>query len=118
MKPISIEIHDSIKSRNSLDKAHWSVRHHYTLKWESLIYYAFKCRPPKAKGKVMVKIKSFRTGTLDHDNLVGGCKGILDAMKRLGLIIDDTPDLVHVDYEQKRVKREERKTVIELKGVV
>lgn len=51
-----------------------------------------------------VKIKSFRERLLDEDNLSGGCKGLLDAMKRLGMIVNDDPKHVKVSYSQETVK--------------
>jgi Holliday junction resolvase RusA-like endonuclease len=39
---------------------------------------------------------------LDHDNLVGGCKPLVDALVKVGLIADDRPGLVTVTYEQER----------------
>ena len=49
-----------------------------------------------------VKIQSNRTRLLDVDNFVGGCKPIVDALKEYGLIEDDSPDKVKVEYEQKK----------------
>lgn len=111
--PAIIEVHQQIVSRNVLDKWHWNKRRKHSRAWESDIWKAFRLSTPKAKGKVKLKITSYRTRLLDHDNLVGGCKGILDAMKRLGIIIDDTPDLIEVEYEQMKVKGTDSRTVFE-----
>ena len=37
---------------------------------------------------------------LDHDNLVGGCKPLVDALERAGLIWRDSPRFVRVEYSQ------------------
>ena len=110
---LEIEIPETILSRNRLDTMHWSKRYRYSQKWEALIWRAFNCKPPRARGKVKLKITSLRPGILDHDNLVGGCKGIIDAMKRLGMLIDDTPSFVEVEYQQRKAKREEQRTKID-----
>jgi hypothetical protein len=46
----------------------------------------------------------FRDGpqVLDPDNLVGGCKPILDALRRLTLIADDKPAALQLDVHQAR----------------
>jgi hypothetical protein len=53
-------------------------------------------------GHRCVKITRRGSRTLDHDNLVGGCKPLLDALVKVGLIEDDTPELVTVEYAQER----------------
>lgn len=37
---------------------------------------------------------------LDHDNLVGGCKPLIDALERAGLIWRDSPRYLTVNYSQ------------------
>jgi len=108
-----IEISVATLSRNQLDSMHWSNRSKYSKNWQSLIYAAFKFKCPKASGKVFLKITGYRPRLLDHDNFIGGCKGVLDAMKRLGIILDDSPDFIEVQYEQRKVKNAETKTVFE-----
>lgn len=109
----SVFIEEAILSRNQLDSKHWSFRSKYSKNWEIWIWREYPRRPQKAQGKMSVKITSLRTRLLDQDNLSGGCKGILDALKRLELIVDDTPKWVEVKYEQ-RVVKEGRGTIIEV----
>jgi len=49
---------------------------------------------------------------LDYDNLVGGCKLLLDALSRAGLIWDDSGRYVHVEYAQQKVSKSNTKTLI------
>ena len=56
----------------------------------------------RAKGHRRVKITRRGSRTLDHDNLVGGCKPLVDALVKVGLIENDTPALVTVEYAQER----------------
>ena len=44
---------------------------------------------PKATGKRRLTIVRYGKGRLDRDNLVGGCKWLVDAIKERGLILDD-----------------------------
>ncbi len=43
-----------------------------------------------------------RKRAYDYGNLVGGCKPLLDAMSRVGLIVDDRPSMLADYYFQKK----------------
>lgn len=109
-----VEINEMVVSRNKLDSMHWSKRSKYSKLWEARIIVAFRFRCPQATGKVKIKITSCRPRILDQDNFIGGCKGIIDAMKRLGMIVDDTPKLIDVEYEQVFAPAKEAKTILEV----
>jgi len=47
-----------------------------------------------------VKIHSQRKRKLDKDNLVGGSKTLVDALTKLRLIVDDSPEWVEIEYTQ------------------
>jgi hypothetical protein len=51
---------------------------------------------------------------LDFDNLVGGCKPLVDALFRAGLIWDDSPRYVHIEYEQQRTPAKRSKTIVRI----
>ena len=58
-----------------------------------------------ATGPRLVRIvRRYRSARyeLDHDNLVGGCKPLVDALVKVGLIADDRREFVAVTYEQER----------------
>lgn len=65
-----------------------------------------------AYGLRRVDIIRFGSRELDHDNLVGGCKPLVDALKRCGLIVDDSPRHVRINYEQRKSPRKEARTVV------
>lgn len=59
--------------------------------------------PPTSKRYVVITRGTFPGRLLDEDNLVGGCKRILDALKPgrgLGLIKDDSKEWVKAYYYQ------------------
>jgi hypothetical protein len=61
---------------------------------------------PRATGKRRVHIDRLYWGTgkeMDHDNLVFGCKPLLDELVKRGLLIDDAPAYCEVTYRQERV---------------
>lgn len=65
-----------------------------------------------AHGKIHVHIERHCAGTLDDDNLRGGCKPLLDALKKERAIFDDSPKWLHATYSQVKAKRGEGFTVI------
>lgn len=79
--------------------------------WRILLRAALTPRNPP-KSMVRVDVLSYRNRELDHANLVGGCKGLVDELKRLGLIYDDAPKYFEGTYRQAKVPRAEERTVI------
>lgn len=41
-----------------------------------------------------------REREMDHANLIGGMKGVVDAMVRVGLLVDDSPKWFEGEYKQ------------------
>lgn len=124
---IVLEIPTAPPSRNQLDKMHWAARARLAtvFKREVAQFSPSMMRAVvletrgkygrakslgfvlknRAKGHRFVRIvRRYRSARyeLDHDNLVGGCKPLVDALVKVGLIEDDTPGLVTVTYEQER----------------
>lgn len=48
---------------------------------------------------------SGREKEMDHANMVGGAKGMVDAMVRVGLLVDDSPKWFEAEYLQVRSDR-------------
>lgn len=66
-----------------------------------------RLRIPRAKEKRRARFTRFYAGRKqrrDFGNLVGGCKTLLDALVREGLLVDDDPDHVEDYYHQERVE--------------
>lgn len=62
--------------------------------------------------RLLVKIHVEHSRLYDEDNLVSGCKPILDSLKGLGYIKDDSPE--HIELEITQEKSIERQTTIEV----
>ena len=63
----------------------------------------------------VVRITSIRNRLLDPDNLVGGCKYIIDALTKAKVIKDDTQKDIRLEvYQAKCATRKEEKTIIEV----
>ena len=87
--------------------------------WKNVLYHQLDARrrqdkrnlQASAEDKVPVRIRFtvFHPRLFDYDNLVGGCKLVLDALKvskqGLGWIAGDSPALCSVTYEQVKSTR-------------
>jgi len=97
-----IEIPLKIESRNVLDKQHWAVKRRSKKEWAVFIRNQIRLKKiKKAKcEKYSISIISYRKKQLDYDNLVGGCKQLIDALTDEGFIFDDSPDYIDLHVEQ------------------
>ena len=95
-------------STNMLERMHWAVKRRLRsqLQWELTAALADMGRklPPLLYGKTAPKrrvtITTFRPRRLDPDNAVGGCKVLLDAMRDIGLIRNDSPKWLELIVNQ------------------
>lgn len=55
---------------------------------------------PRATAKRYVRITRRSVGTLDRDNLIAGCKCLVDSLTLCGAIKDDSERWVEVEYVQ------------------
>lgn len=63
-----------------------------------------------------ITITRYGTRWLDEDNLAGGTKSLVDALRASGLIPEDDPTKTSINWEQRKVaKRSSTRTVIEIK---
>lgn len=103
---ISFNLTQPIPSLNVTLKEHWAVKkkrrdsYEETLKW----LYVQGTQETKdylcSRIKKRIRIHSQRVRKLDHDNLVGGAKTLIDALKRANMIVDDSPEWLEVEYTQ------------------
>lgn len=60
-----------------------------------------------------VRVTSLRRRLLDIDNLAGGSKFIIDALRYQGFIRDDSPDHIELSFSQIKVRhRNQEETVV------
>jgi hypothetical protein len=74
-------------------------------------------RPPaqeRGQGRTVVRITRVAPRLLDPDNLAGGCKFLIDAMRHAGLIPNDDPASIELVTLQRQCRRGEERTEIEL----
>lgn len=63
--------------------------------------------------RIIVRIERRGVRLLDKDNLAG-CKGTIDALRYAGLIPDDDPEAIELILTQKKVKKQDVGTLIQL----
>ena len=110
-----IEFSEPTLSLNKLQRLHWAARKRVRDSYEQ--WFRWHARPEhRAKRSQFRHVTIERHGSkqLDHDNFVGGCKPLVDALIRARLIWDDSPDFLTVDYIQCKAKRSKTKTVVKV----
>lgn len=99
-------------SPNALLGKHWSAKAREKLTWKQEIQAAGGKEQAKVRMRVTVTIYNARQ--YDRDNAWGACKPILDAMKAMGLIVDDRASYCELEVKQAKSTRKEKRTVIEV----
>jgi len=95
------------KSLNQTLGKHWRARHRETKRWREhigkLCMVHGVSSPKLERAKITITRLSFRP-IKDHDNFVGGCKPLLDALVTCEIIQDDDRELITVEYKQEKVR--------------
>lgn len=102
-----------IKTRNEIDKMHWADKPKLKNEYKILIRNQMRLNNIQKidSGKVKLSITSYRKRLLDQDNLIGGCKQLIDGLTDEGFIVDDDPD--HLCLSVKQYKHSQEVTLIE-----
>jgi hypothetical protein len=81
-------------SLNEIQGQHWSFakRQKEAIAWSLRSALNLQAKIPVATGKRRVSIERTGRGRLDPDNLMGGFKWLIDAIKAERLIVDDDDD--------------------------
>lgn len=115
--PVLLTIPIRIPSGNTELRSHWAVRRRSMTRWMWAIRQQVKPRAKAAAVRMRVRITSYRERMLDPDNLVSGCKSLIDALKRSGLIYDDSGDWIDLDVSQEKAPVRRERTVVEIEEV-
>lgn len=84
---------------------HWAERSRLGKRWHALIWREkLAGRISEATGRRRLTIERVSRGTLDADNLAGGAKTAIDAVKKLRLLIDDSPKHAELVFTQSKPK--------------
>jgi hypothetical protein len=77
------------------------------------LYHQYSREQPKKQKRVLI-ISLWRKKLQDPDNLVGSVKPLVDAIKKAGLIYDDSPEWITLKVKQTQGKPE--KIFVEVRG--
>lgn len=91
--------------------AYRHLRDQYTILMRSHATSVTRARPKQFR---RVTITRYGVRLLDTDNLVGGCKPLVDALERAGLIWDDSTKHVAIDYNQECVPAKQVRTIVQI----
>lgn len=96
----TVTIPYQVPSQNRHNGYHWRHKYKDTKRAEQLLrHYAWEI--PRATGRRRIDIIAYRRQRCaDIGNLIGGAKGLIDAIKRCALIIDDDDKNVVITYSQ------------------
>ena len=89
-----------VPSQNVCERRHWSARRK---EQETLaILLRIHCPPFKrVTAQRLVSIRAYRKRKCrDLANLIGGCKGLVDALVTAGLLVDDSEKWARFEYAQ------------------
>ena len=120
MEEINVTIKTLTPSLNKLLRMHWAERKKQKddLAWE--VYAELEKRNPGYEvmlipQKARLEITSYRKSFLDKDNFIGGLKQLVDVIKELRLIYDDSPEYITLKAEQRiEKKRKKQRTEISI----
>ena len=97
-KEETIKIPMKVHSRNQIDKMHWSRKQKLRMDYQVFVRQQmsrFKYEEADTEECFDVKIVVCRIRMIkDHDNLVGGCKQVLDALANELFIWDDSTEYI------------------------
>ena len=95
-------LNNATPSLNEIHGKHWgsNVRNKTATMWFLTAALLRSPHVPRAAGKRILTIERHGRGRLDHDNLVGGVKWLVDAIKDRGLIRDDSEEWMDLRVSQ------------------
>lgn len=94
---------------NRLLRAHWTARRRERQAWYLALFAAVGRAPrgrPRRRARVRVTVR--RRRRQDPDNAAGSVKPLLDALKNLGWIVDDSPRWIELVVTEETCRRGER----------
>lgn len=102
-------------SENRLLRMHWTARkaeQHKYLKWLIAAGAQDKMFYVGEKEKRAVEIYSYRKRRIDPDNLTGGMKPLIDCLRKINLIWDDSPKYLDLTVIQETDGKDPRTEIV------
>lgn len=111
--PTAIDIPVPTPSLNQLQRMHFhalrKLRDRFTVICRAHVTMLNRARPYQNR-RVTIERRGVRL--LDYDNLVGGCKPLVDALCRSGLLWNDSPKYCQITYRQTKVTAAQTRTIV------
>lgn len=115
---LTLSLDQATPSLNEVNKMHWSQRNKMRGQWQWLVRAAVlndKVTVVQHQ-KARVTIERYGPRRLDHDNLVGGAKQLMDSIVREGFVVDDSPEHLLTEYRQ-HIDRTPR-TIVHIEALI
>lgn len=110
-KPGKIWIFDRVPlTLNKLLRAHWAEKKRDLESWKGWVLGVAGNRRGFDQ-RARVKVTVYRARQQDPDNAVGSVKPLIDALNRLGWLVDDTTRWLDLEVEE-RIDRKEPRTEV------
>lgn len=108
-----VEIPMPTPSLNVYKRMHYHAQRRLRDQYTTLLR-AHTTRLNRAKPHEFRRVTICRHGArlLDIDNLIGGAKPLVDALRRAGLLWNDSPEYCAIKYEQVKVGAKRSKVVV------
>lgn len=107
------------KLPNSLLGAKWFVRSSHAKKWKRIIgAILYEHQPIKRLPFAYITLTRHSPRMCDFDGLVGSFKAVLDALVTHGVIEDDSPKFVEVDYQWTKTPTAKQGVSVKVEGGV
>lgn len=95
-----------LNGNEGLLRMHWAGRKRLASKLELMLLAALSAgqiQVERPKGKVRVTyVRSYRANAMDEDNLAASLKPVLDALVRIGVLVDDSPERLEIACLQRK----------------
>jgi hypothetical protein len=101
---------------------HYMAKSKLRKAWREGLFYGVACarhrrelvEQAKTGAKISVEITIYHRQTSDDDNLTAALKPVLDGLKNLGYIFDDSPEYLRLALPVRQIESKERKTVLKI----
>jgi len=93
---------------------HFMKRHKYNDGWY-MEFMGAAGRPSRpVTGQARLRITVYRSRFQDKDNMYGSVKPIVDAINKLGWLVDDNPEYLDLKVQEIKSKRVDQRTEVSL----
>jgi hypothetical protein len=108
---VTLDIPDIPPSLNKVLNMHWRAKRKLAEKWGWEVKIA-KGQQRIQLGRNKVLITLWHSRFYDRDNAFGACKVLVDALRYMNIIVDDTREWLELDVMQAKCPHRERHTTI------